>query len=135
MTMTKAERMKAHRARKREGVTCIAHVQIYEADVATLVERGWLRPEDADDVARISEAVEGLVDDFTEGHGAEAALPATRIAATTARKQPALGAGQPFEPGQPGSPGSTPTPTEAGHVRAVTLRRSSGAAYPPLPES
>ena len=70
--MTKAERMKAHRARKREGVVCLARVPVYEADVAALVSRGLLQAEDADDVARISEAVEGLVDDFTESQVAAA---------------------------------------------------------------
>ena len=70
--MIKAERMKAHRARKREGVTCIAHVQIYEADVAALIDRGLLHAEDAGNIARISEAIEDLVDDFTEGQGAPA---------------------------------------------------------------
>ena len=67
---TKAERMKAHRARKRQGVTCIARVPVYEADVAALVERGMLRPEDAAHTARISEAIEGLVDSFTEANSA-----------------------------------------------------------------
>ncbi len=77
MTRTKAQRMKAHRARKREGVVCIARVPIYEADVAALVERGLLQANDAGDVARISEAIEGLVDDFTEGQGADGALRTT----------------------------------------------------------
>ena len=72
MPKTKAERMRAHRARKREGVVCLARVPVYEADVAALVERGLLRAEDTGNVARVSDAVEGLVDDFTEGHGAGA---------------------------------------------------------------
>ena len=67
MPMSKADRMKAHRARKREGVTCIARVPVYEADVAALVERGMLRPEDAADTRRVSEVIESLVDDLTEG--------------------------------------------------------------------
>ena len=70
--MTKAERMQAHRTRKRQGVTCLARVPVYEADIAALVDRGLLRREDTGDVERVSEAVEGLVDGFTEGQVAAA---------------------------------------------------------------
>ncbi len=62
-----AERMRRYRERKRQGVICIARVPIYALDVETLVARNRLKPEDESNTAKIAEAVEALVDDFTEG--------------------------------------------------------------------
>ena len=64
---TAAERMRRYRDRKRQGVLCMIPVPIYALDAEALVKRGRLKPEDEDNRAAIVEAVEGLVDDFTEG--------------------------------------------------------------------
>ena len=62
-----AERQRRYRERKRQGVVCIVQVPIYCRDVETLVTRNRLKPEDQNETAKISAAVEALVDDFTEG--------------------------------------------------------------------
>ena len=71
-----AERQRRYRDRKRQGVVCVASVPIYVLDVETLVSRNRLKPDEQKDVGKIAEAVEALVDDFTEskfgpliGHG------------------------------------------------------------------
>ncbi len=64
---TAAERMRRYRERKRQGVICMAHVPIYPLDAEAFVKRGRLKPEDEGNRAAIVEAVEALVDDFTEG--------------------------------------------------------------------
>ena len=66
-TSTAAERMRRYRARKRAGVLCMAHVPVYPLDAEAFVKRGRLKSEDEDNRAAIVEAVEALVDDFTEG--------------------------------------------------------------------
>ena len=66
-TSNGAERQRRYRDRKRQGVVCIATVPIYMLDVETLVARNRLEPEDQKDAAKISGAIEALVDDFTEG--------------------------------------------------------------------
>lgn len=45
----------------------MARVPIYALDAAALVKCGRLKPEDESHPAEIAEAVEALVDDFTEG--------------------------------------------------------------------
>ncbi len=45
----------------------MARVPIYPLDAEAFVTRGRLRPEDEDNREKIVEAVEALVDDFTEG--------------------------------------------------------------------
>ena len=40
---------------------------VYSLDAEALVKCGRLRPEDEDNREKIAEAVEALVDDFTEG--------------------------------------------------------------------
>ncbi len=62
-----AERQRRYRERKRQGVVCIARVPVYALDIETLVARNRLKPNDQNDAAKIAEAVEALVDDFTEG--------------------------------------------------------------------
>ena len=62
-----AERMRRYRERRRQGVVCIARVPIYALDVETLIARNRLKPGDESSRAKIAEAVEALVDDFTEG--------------------------------------------------------------------
>ncbi len=62
-----AERMRRFRERKRHGVVCIVQVPIYQLDAEMLVTRNRLRPEHESHPAKIVEAVEALVDDFTEG--------------------------------------------------------------------
>jgi len=62
-----AERQRRYRERRRQGVVCVAQVPIYALDVETLVARNRLEPDDQNDTAKIAEAVEALVDDFTEG--------------------------------------------------------------------
>ena len=62
-----AERVRRYRERKRQGVVCIACVPIYVRDTDVLVESNRLDTGDVNDAAKITEAVEALVDDFTEG--------------------------------------------------------------------
>ena len=62
-----AERQRRYRERKQAGVVCIARVPIYALDVETLVTHNRLKSEDQNNAAKIAEAVEALVDDFTEG--------------------------------------------------------------------
>ena len=62
-----AERQRRYREQKRQGVVCVAQVPIYVLDVEMLVKHNRLKPEDQNDVGKIAEAVEDLVDDFTEG--------------------------------------------------------------------
>ena len=62
-----AERMRRYRERKRQGVVCVASVPIYALDVEALVTHSRLKPEEQNDTAKISAAIEALVDDFTEG--------------------------------------------------------------------
>ncbi len=64
---TAAERMRRYRERKRQGVIFVAHVPVYPLDAEAFVKRGRLRPEDEGNREKIAEAVEALVDDFTEG--------------------------------------------------------------------
>ncbi len=61
-----AERQRRYRERKRQGVVCVARVPIYALDVETLVTHGRLAPKDENNAAKIAEATEDLVDDFTE---------------------------------------------------------------------
>ena len=62
-----AQRMRRYRERKRQGVVCIAMVPVYALDVETLVARSRLEPDNQNDAAKISAAIEAMVDDFTEG--------------------------------------------------------------------
>ena len=62
-----AERQRRYRERKRQGVVCVAQVPVYVLDVEMLVARNRLEPDNQNDAAKISAAIEALVDDFTEG--------------------------------------------------------------------
>ncbi len=62
-----AERVRRYRERKRQGVVCIARVPVYGRDTEVLAESNRLDAGDVNDAAKITEAVEALVDDFTEG--------------------------------------------------------------------
>ncbi len=62
-----AERQRRYRERKRQGVVCVARVPIYALDVEKLVAHSRLAPRDENNAAKIAEAVEDLVDDFTGG--------------------------------------------------------------------
>ncbi len=62
-----AERQRRYRERKRQGVVCVARVPIYVLDVEMLTARNRLKSDDQNDTAKISAAIEALVDDFTEG--------------------------------------------------------------------
>ncbi len=62
-----AERMRRYRERKRQGVVCIARVPVYVLDVEALVQNNRLKPDEQNNTAKISAAIEDLVDDFTEG--------------------------------------------------------------------
>ncbi len=64
---TAAERKRRYHERKRLGVLCMARVPIYPLDAEVLVKHGRLRPEDEKTRKSIAEAVEALVDDFSEG--------------------------------------------------------------------
>ena len=64
---TAAERMRRYRERKRNGMLFMAQVPIYALDAEALVARGRLKPDDEGNREKIAEAVEALVDDFTEG--------------------------------------------------------------------
>ncbi len=64
---TAAKRMRRYRERKRNGMLFMAHVPVYPLDAEALVKRGRLTPEDESNRLAIVEAVEALVDDFTEG--------------------------------------------------------------------
>ena len=66
-TSNGAERQRRYRERKRQGVICIAMIPIYALDVETLVARSRLQPDSQNDAAKISAAIEAMVDDFTEG--------------------------------------------------------------------
>ncbi len=61
-----AERQRRYRERKRQGVVCIARVPVYVLDVEALVTSNRLKADEQNDTAKISEAIEALVDDFTE---------------------------------------------------------------------
>ncbi len=45
----------------------MAHVPVYPLDAEAFMKRGRLRPEDEGNREKIAEAVEALVDNFTEG--------------------------------------------------------------------
>ena len=62
-----AERQRRYRKRKRQGVICIAMVPIYALDVETLVASNRLELDSQNNAAKISAAIEAMVDDFTEG--------------------------------------------------------------------
>ncbi len=62
-----AERQRRYRERKRQGVVCVVQVPVYVLDVEMLMTRNRLKPDDQNDTAKITEAIEVLVDDFTEG--------------------------------------------------------------------
>ena len=64
---TAAKRMRRYREHKRNGMLFMAHVPVYPLDAEAFVTRGRLKPEDEDNREKIAEAVEALVDDFTEG--------------------------------------------------------------------
>ena len=64
---TAAKRMQRYRERKRNGVLIMARVPVYPLDAEALVKHGRLRPEDEGNREKIAEAVETLVDQFTEG--------------------------------------------------------------------
>ncbi len=59
--------MRRYRQRKRQGVVGIVQVPIYQLDAEALVTRNRLKPEHENHPAKIAEAVEALVDDFTQG--------------------------------------------------------------------
>ncbi len=59
--------MRRYRERRRQGVVGVARVPIYVLDVEMLVARNRLAPEHESSSDKIAEAVEALVDDFTEG--------------------------------------------------------------------
>ena len=61
-----AQRMRRYRQRKRQGVVCMVQMPIYPRDVEELVRCDRLKPEDEGNREKIAEAVEALVDDFTE---------------------------------------------------------------------
>ncbi len=65
--ITAAERMRRYRERKRNGMLFMVHVPVYPLDAEAFVKRSRLRPEDEGNREKIAEAVEALVDDFTEG--------------------------------------------------------------------
>ena len=62
-----AARQRRYRERKRQGVVCIAMVPVDVLDVEALVTRNRLEVDDQNDAAKISAAIEAMVDDFTEG--------------------------------------------------------------------
>ena len=64
---TAAERALRYRKRKQAGVVCMVQVPIYALDTDALVKCGRLGPEDEKNRTVIAEAVEALIDDFTEG--------------------------------------------------------------------
>ncbi len=64
---TAAERMRRYRDRKRNGMLFMAQVPTYALDAEAFVKRGRLKPDDEGNREKIAEAVEALVDDFTEG--------------------------------------------------------------------
>ncbi len=66
-TSPAARRQRRYRERKRNGVLCVAHVPVYPLDAEAFVKCGRLKPEDEGNREKIAEAVEALVDDFTEG--------------------------------------------------------------------
>ncbi len=65
---TAAQRMRRYRERKRNGMLFMAHVPVYPLDAEAFVKASRLKPEDEGNREKIVEAVEALVDDFTEGN-------------------------------------------------------------------
>ncbi len=64
---TAAGRMRRYRERKRNGMLFMVQAPIYPLDAEAFVKCGRLKPEDEGNREKIAEAVEALVDDFTEG--------------------------------------------------------------------
>ena len=62
-----AARMRLLRARRREGVVCVALVPIYVEDIEALVKADRLKEEATADRAAIAEAVEYLLDAWGRG--------------------------------------------------------------------
>ena len=64
---TSAERTRRYRERKRQGVIAVVQFPIYARDLEKLVATNRLKAEDENNRAKIAEAIEDLVDNFTEG--------------------------------------------------------------------
>jgi deferrochelatase/peroxidase EfeB len=57
-----AERMARHRLRRKQGLRSLT-IDIREAEIDTLIQRGRLAPESRGDLAAIKKAVHGFLDD------------------------------------------------------------------------
>ena len=58
--VTAAERMRHHRTRRRNGLRCL-RVVLHETEIASLVNKGFLRPERQQDQAAIQSAIDGFI--------------------------------------------------------------------------
>ena len=56
-----AERMRRYRERRRRGVSCVT-IQLFEAEISGLVERGLLEPTQRHDKAAIARAMGRFLD-------------------------------------------------------------------------
>jgi hypothetical protein len=56
-----AERMRAHRERRRLGLRCLM-IQLRETEIDTLIRRGMLKPETRNDLYEIREALYARLD-------------------------------------------------------------------------
>ena len=62
-TTTAAERQRRHRARRRRGVRVLA-VELGPECLKRLIAEGWLGADEADDAAKVRDAVADLLDCF-----------------------------------------------------------------------
>ena len=58
--VTAAQRMRHHRKRRRNGLRCL-RVVLHETEIASLVDKGFLRPERRQDQAAIQSAIDGFI--------------------------------------------------------------------------
>jgi hypothetical protein len=55
---TGAERMRRHRARRRQGVRCVT-TELHDLEIDALIRKGWLKAETCNDLAALVEALHG----------------------------------------------------------------------------
>lgn len=66
MAVSAAERSALYRERRRNGVVCMVSIPIYARDVDALIALGRITRDQYEDRSAIAEAVENVVDAFTE---------------------------------------------------------------------
>jgi hypothetical protein len=56
-----AERMRAHRERKKSGMRCVM-LELRETEISALVEKGFLKPDARNDTSQITDALYAYFD-------------------------------------------------------------------------